>query len=560
MDPHWLETWLERQTQRLEPAPMLATGPEGRRVTLMNLVLRDDYGLAHKRSVAFQLEADSTGQPVLTFDSHTNAFPEAFYHRLGLIEVRFRASLQAGHWQLRLLRRGPLGEVELASVSGEDWGQVDLPVTLAAEDTRLVVQIAATPDLQLGGAAWCAAFEGEAPVLGVSITTYNKEDYLRVNLRRIAASRPAREGLLSVMVVNNGAPITDPGPEVTLLTRDNIGGTGGFRTAFDRFKSMGLRHFLIMDDDILIAPDLLERVWAISCFARGLHVGTLAEILNTPERHIKEQGANIRPDDVLALDLHNADLRLDSPQRAALYRPVEVDYNGWWGLLVDLQAAGPLPPEWFFIRRDDIGFGLESRAAGCPTLAFPNLHVTHSEIGAPLYFYFDIRNELVMRLRADPPLPMPNLRGLAQAALIALQTDRQKMINRALQDVMKGPEALAGLNPAILLPALKAIVARPVPIPPEAEILPPAVPRRGSARDFLRPSAYRGANVPPVITGDPCYQLGGRCAYYEPLPRTETAFLRRRRLSGLWHYARTLLLLRRFLRRQAALARAYRPD
>ncbi|MCB1396684.1 MAG: glycosyltransferase [Rhodobacter sp.] len=558
------EDWISRQGIRPARLAGLVTDPDGaRHVTLMNLVFRDDYGLAHKTSVALApCPAASPDRPLaLSFDSHSNAFPEDFYCRIGVTQAVFRATLRAASCRVRVIRRDPAGKEQLlAEADGHGDLAVSMPVDLLPGGSRCIVQIDATPDLTILQAGWTAPAPDICRPLGLSITTYNKEPYLRANLQTILDSTPAQDGLLEVLVVNNGRPIDSLPGTVTVITRDNIGGTGGFITAYEHFRQRGFAHFLVMDDDILIAPDFLERIYAISCFARGVHVGAIAEIQNTPKRRIKEQGARISRSEVMGLELHNEDLLLDGPDLPRLYAAEDSEYGGWWGLLVDLSAPRRLPPAYFFIKRDDISFGVDSAAAGCPTLVFPNLHVTHSEIGSPVYFYFDVRNDLVMRARSDPPMPLDpwHLRVVANWCLVTLQPDRQQMLNRAIRDFLRGPEALAALDPHALLADLRQLADPAMPWPADAPVLTVAdAGQHGRAVDFLRWRSYRQDGPVPVIVGNPTGLTGGRAAYYEGQPGTDTVRLHKRRFRSLWHYLHTLILLRRLKRRYPAMQERY---
>lgn len=556
--------WLSQQGMVPPERETVVTDAGGaRHLTLMNLVFRDDYGLAHKTSVAAApCPADSPEAPLaLEFDSHSNAFPEDFYHRIGVTRAAFRARLRAAFCRVRVLRRDPAGGETLvaeAMVRGEQ--SVDLPFDLRAGGSRCLVRIDASADLTLSAAAWTTPAPADHRPIGVSITTYNKEAALRANLQGITDSAPARDGLLEVLVVNNGRPL-DPLPEtVTLVECDNIGGTGGFITAYNHFQERQFGHFLIMDDDILIAPDFIERVFAISCLARGVHIGTIAEVQNSPDRLIKEQGARVSRSEFLGLDLHNRDLLLDGPGLPRLYPVHSAEYCGWWGLLVDLSAPQQLPPRYFFIKRDDITFGVDSAAQGCETLVFPNLHVTHSEIGALTYFYYDVRNELILRASHAPDMVLDpwQLRLVANWCLVTLQTDLQRMLNLALRDFLRGAAYLQALDPGERLAQLRRIATAPVARPEGAPALaagPGAEP--GRAIHFLLPGSYRHDPDPPVIEGDPVALIGRRSAYFAAVAGSDTVYPRRRRLSALVHYARALLLLRSLRRRYPALQKDY---
>jgi hypothetical protein len=111
------------------------------------------------------------------------------------------------------------------------------------------------------------------PRIGVAITTFNREAFLVANLVRL-------DGHLAggrVVVVNHGAPgledrLRDQLPEtlaVSWIDQENSGGAGGFTRGMLEHREAGdITHVLLMDDDIDLPADLVERTAAVLSFTR----------------------------------------------------------------------------------------------------------------------------------------------------------------------------------------------------------------------------------------------------------------------------------------------------
>ncbi len=534
-----------------------------RHLVLMRAVADDRYGVAAKANAALQTGAGDDGFACLTrLDSLSNAFPESHYRQLaGLGAVTLAFDLDAPDWELRLWRGDATGGMtRLASQRGQGRQAGHLTVDLtAAEASRLFVDLRHGPGLRLHDLAWTTPAPETLPVLGLSITTYNKPGFVTETLDTIAASGPAAAGLLDLLLVNNGAAIPGLPPALTVQTLPNHGGTGGFLAAVAHFRARGRARFVIMDDDIRLHPDLMQRLYALSCLVGALHVGVMAEILNIPERRIKEQGANLDPVRFLHLDPVNARRLIDADNRTGFYAPHPVDYSGWWAELIDLTCPAPLPPAWLFIKRDDIFYGVASARAGTPTQVFPNLMVAHSEEGAPLYHYFDLRNELVLRM-LQPGLDFAprDLRHMALLFLLTLRADPLALTNAALADILRGPTFLQAMDHGARLKQLRAIARPPVPIPP-------GTPRRtarfrqGKLRNLLAFVLPRpGGGEIPVLPQALPSTVGPLRAYYEPVEGEAKGYLRQRSLASVGLYLRALWLIARLARARRRLTQDYR--
>ena len=256
--------------------------------------------------------------------------------------------------------------------------------------------------------------------IGIDICTYRREEYVVRNLNQLRTKLLEKPDLdvsshLKVYVIDNGktleahkeiCEILKASDDIRVFPNKNAGGAGGFTRGMievlkDKNK-FGLTHVMLMDDDAVIEPDSLVRVF-----------GFLTTLKNE-WKDITVGGIMIREDFPFMLQcagewwrdgIHinpniNTDLR--EYEKAASKDLTEGDreldqYSGWWSCCYSLNTVRkdnlPLP---IFIHHDDIEYCLRNREKG---MVFLNgVGVWHREFtmttpGANLYY--DVRNDLI---------------------------------------------------------------------------------------------------------------------------------------------------------------------
>lgn len=247
--------------------------------------------------------------------------------------------------------------------------------------------------------------------------------------------------------------------------------------------------------------------------------------------------------------------------------------------MVDLDGPPPAMPEKQFIKRDDIMFGYESRRQGMATIVPPNLVVAHGEEGAPAYYYYDIRNDLILRARnADHlSLSLKQLVRIAGYLMLSLKLDRQKMFNAALTDFLAGPAALQASEIGQTLKRVRAMASKPQPILPQPKALTARErvekaevqgqtrlgggdrpPLRALLRDWITPSAWSTPDPLPIVESNPLLHARGQGAYLDVIPFTDTAYLRKRQAAAPFQFLHALWLIARLYCGRKRLLKAYK--
>ncbi|MFV0527413.1 MAG: hypothetical protein ACK5MN_01635 [Lachnospiraceae bacterium] len=204
--------------------------------------------------------------------------------------------------------------------------------------------------------------------LALGICTYKREKYLFRNLDEIKAEilhnadSPLRDKL-TVYVSDNGNSIDsyDTTEAIRIFPNKNTGGAGGFTRTIIEALPGEHTHIILMDDDVVIRPYVLERTWHFLRFLQEAYEGCqlAGGLLRLDRPGIQyESGAQWNEGRIVALK-HNVDLRDTVQLLRNENEDVKTEYSGWWYCCIPRTQISednlPLP---IFIHRDDIEYGL----------------------------------------------------------------------------------------------------------------------------------------------------------------------------------------------------------
>ena len=246
----------------------------------------------------------------------------------------------------------------------------DIKNELVFEVSDVIENIAAfwicVEGLAQGGVLYDVDFQSAVEVQqavrpAVVICTCRREKEVISNLERI--SRMDLEERPGIFLIDNGNTLTEEMvPDwVHLVPNRNCGGAGGFtRGMIEALKDPGFTHVILMDDDIVLNPEVLTKTMLfLSSVKKEWQDAPLGGSLI--ERDIPwkqfECGAFWNRGRIQGCG-QNMDLR----KRDALLKNTESqnwDYGGWWYCCIPVSAIRekglPLP---VFIHRDDIEYGI----------------------------------------------------------------------------------------------------------------------------------------------------------------------------------------------------------
>ena len=197
------------------------------------------------------------------------------------------------------------------------------------------------------------------------VVTYNRLELLKKNISCLRLQKP----LTHIVVVNNGS--TDGTQEwlhsqsdLTVITQENVGGSGGFYTGIDYAFQQKADWIWCMDDDVFPHPDCLEKLLV---HADTPHVGILA-----PRRLIAGQ---VYTNDFQAYNLTNplASMYQGKLKGRQIEGPVDIVGTAFEGPFIRREVVERigLPNRDLFIFCDDTDYCLRTVQAGFRIVYIP---------------------------------------------------------------------------------------------------------------------------------------------------------------------------------------------
>jgi galactofuranosylgalactofuranosylrhamnosyl-N-acetylglucosaminyl-diphospho-decaprenol beta-1,5/1,6-galactofuranosyltransferase len=314
--------------------------------------------------------------------------------------------------------------------------------------------------------------------LSIGLCTFNQEAYFARTLDRVARLAAQTPSIRAVHVVNQGASFQSPAiralldaPKLHLVEQRNLGGCGGFTRSLaeELAAPEPASHHLMMDDDIVLDERMILRAVRFLDYANhdvALGAGMLDSMRPTV---MYEAGAFLRSDNTIHPYCHDVDL--SEPENLIYFdRPVTTDYNAWWFCILPVERARGLGlPAPVFIRGDDFEYGQRLARAGVPTVTLPALGVWHEPFYAkPTGWqnYYDLRNRLIFaatyreRVRQ---LSLTHVLGLITRAILSHNYMAAELRLRAVQDFLRGPDALFATDPEVLHGGIMALARQDAP-------------------------------------------------------------------------------------------------
>lgn len=300
--------------------------------------------------------------------------------------------------------------------------------------------------------------QAENPVeLAIASCTYHREPYIIENSRRIRetifeAKDSQLKEHLDFYIIDNGQTLHSEQffqERFYLISNPNTGGSGGFTRGLIEIlhqkEHKSYTHALLMDDDIKLDPESLERTYSFLCYLKK-------EYLN-----YAVGGAMLRNDQPCILEESGANWNgypkklgkgLDFQDPHALFQYDSLpngEYQAWWYCCIPLSQIDlnhlPLP---FFIHGDDVEYGLRSYQG---TLALNGICVWHDtfENKRPSSLeYYDIRNNLIVNSVCKKKIPLSQqlLQQFKRstASIWRMRYDDVLLQVRGIEDFLKGPD------------------------------------------------------------------------------------------------------------------------
>ena len=246
--------------------------------------------------------------------------------------------------------------------------------------------------------------------IALNICTFKRERFIQrtvASLQRDILDNPQSplHGNLDVYIVDNGQSLAQDAfthENIHLFPNKNCGGAGGFaRGMLEIMKARDkITHMIIMDDDIILDPNVLERTFALLAHMKkqysGHFIGGAMFDISAPA--IQRRSFSYRNGSLHAT-VPKGNLNMAN-EHNIVFNEVEdlAQYNGWWYCCVPMESVTtqnlPLP---VFIHCDDVEYGIRSKKK---VISMNGIAIWHQELSnryvSVQSAYYDIRNSLYL--------------------------------------------------------------------------------------------------------------------------------------------------------------------
>ncbi|MFG6384192.1 MAG: DUF115 domain-containing protein [Lachnospiraceae bacterium] len=294
----------------------------------------------------------------------------------------------------------------------------------------------------------------ENPVrLAIGICTFKREEYVIRNTQMMKellsdSTETSIRGELDIFVSDNGKTLKrkmKKSEHINLFYNRNYGGSGGFtRTLMEVwYRREEFTHILLMDDDVVIEPNILRRTIS---FLRVLseeyvdaHIGgSMLHITNPCYQY--EMGS--RWSGNRASSFHRWDL---STVNRLIDNEIEenVNFNGWFYTCMPISVIEknglPFP---FFIKGDDIEYGIRNADKVIMMNGIGVWHEPYVLKFSNHLKYFDYRNKLVVKAvhaqNGEVKDILKDFKQKCTESLYRQQYDAAEYYMLAMEDYLKG--------------------------------------------------------------------------------------------------------------------------
>ena len=423
----------------------------------------------------------------VSMDTYFGRFPASYWQRWTVVSAADVEITASGSGRISVVASDVAGETR--TVAAQDVTELrGERVTLTAQLDKFVdggflwVEFSTgDDDLVVERLRWTVAPPQRLRPTAVVICTFNRADDCTKTLQALGGDPEALDVLDAIYVVDQGSDTVESRPafgdiekaldgRLRYLRQPNLGGAGGFgrgmyevtEAARDNADA-GHANVLVMDDDVLLEPEIAIRLTAFAnrTAEPTLIGGQMLRLLH-PTRLIAgaeyADFAQLKPGRVVTNALDDVDLLAEEVDEDGLPtgkinrgdRRVDADYNAWWSCLIPAEVVAkiglPLP---LFFQWDDVEYGYRARAAGFATVTLPGAGVWHADFdwkdADKWNEYFAVRNSLIVSaLHADiePKHHARVILSRISRYLLTMQYGLAATILKAAEDFMRGPEFL----------------------------------------------------------------------------------------------------------------------
>ena len=319
-----------------------------------------------------------------------------------------------------------------------------------------------------------AAEESLAPPrpveLALNICNYQRERYIYRNFGIIQkyildnSCSELREHLAIFIADNSGTVDATrfPTKRVFVFPQGDFGGAGGFTRGLmeilQRSKDGRFTHVVMIDDDVLIEPESLERTFSLLRFMREEYMSAFigGALLRLDDQSIQTcHGGEWDVQNCYVFHKPNANLCL---LRDVVLNEIEdgATLNAWWFHCLPLSELSlnnlPYP---FFFHIDDVEYDLRNCRQVINMNGIGVWHEPFENKPGSHLFYYNTRNVLITHMLHVSNLDQKEVKQFLKREffnhLWIYRYQEAKLVLNGIEDALKGPQWLAAQNPEELL-------------------------------------------------------------------------------------------------------------
>lgn len=299
--------------------------------------------------------------------------------------------------------------------------------------------------------------------IALNMCTYRREEFICKTLKNLGKDifsnpeSPLYGHLYAYVIDNDGGKKLDKQQlgeheNIRLFTQADLGASGGFARGMLEIEKdeaqKNITHFVIMDDDIILHPETLVRLYMFLRCLRpemdGRFIGgAIFDLVSKWHQHGSGgERRNIRS----VWRKGNRDTR-------KVYNVIDneieepTNYNGWWFCCVSIDSLKRLGyPFPMYMKADDVEYGLRNRA---PVITLNGILVWHENMFdkyAPFTEYYNTRNTLYLHMLHDTEVSFEDIEKDCKVRLrnnlFSYRYKSVDLICQAIEDALRGGDWL----------------------------------------------------------------------------------------------------------------------
>lgn len=290
----------------------------------------------------------------------------------------------------------------------------------------------------------------ESPKLVIVMPTFKRENYVKNNIKLL--KNEVLNQNIKLLVIDNGKTLENINDDyIKIIQNKNYGGSGGFsRGTLEVLDSMPeATHILFCDDDVLIEPESIKRLYSILHFTDNSTIvpGGMMNMGDMSKLH--EIGAITNG---LRFQSSKSDLDLTNKKSVIQFNITEAStFYGWWFVCypkIILEKGLPAP---FFVGWDDVEFGFRVSKYKTNTIYLNGIAVWHDEFHKKEMnwrWYYHTRNGLIVNHANQSSLiSIFHLIRQVGSALLTYRYERAEFMLLGAEDFIKGVDFIVNTNP-----------------------------------------------------------------------------------------------------------------